>query len=111
MCIRDSYCTKSSHFSFVLEEALKNDISLETSSAFDINIVKNLYENGKIDKSIEVICNGFKTDDYLNKISDLINNGFENIIPVVDNYRELDKLTESIDAVSYTHLDVYKRQL
>ena len=27
------YCTKSSHFSFVLEEAMKNDIHLETSSA------------------------------------------------------------------------------
>ena len=95
---RYCYCTKSSHFSFVLEEALKNDISLETSSAFDIDIVKNLYDNGKIDKNIEVVCNGFKTDDYLNKISDLINNGFENIIPILDNYRELDKLTESIDA-------------
>ena len=32
------YCTKSSHFSFVLEEALKNDINLETSSAYDIHI-------------------------------------------------------------------------
>ena len=31
------YCTKSSHFSFVIEEALKNDIHLETSSAFDIH--------------------------------------------------------------------------
>src|SRR3954465_11398824 len=29
------YCTKSSHFQFVLEEVLKNDIHLETSSAFD----------------------------------------------------------------------------
>jgi arginine decarboxylase len=44
-----------------------------------------------------VICNGFKTDDYLAKISDMINNGFENITPILDNYRELDKLTESID--------------
>ena len=44
-----------------------------------------------------MVCNGFKTDDYLFKISDLINNGFENVIPVLDNYRELDKLTESID--------------
>ena len=84
-------------FLFVLEEALKNDISIETSSAFDMNIVKNLFETGKIDKTIEVVCNGFKTDDYLAKISDLINNGFENVIPVLDNYRELDKLTESID--------------
>ena len=84
---RYCYCTKSSHFSFVLEEALKNDISIETSSAFDMNIVKNLFETGKIDKTIEVVCNGFKTDDYLAKISDLINNGFENVIPVLDNYR------------------------
>ena len=30
------YCTKSSHFEFVLKEALKNDIHLETSSAFDL---------------------------------------------------------------------------
>lgn len=92
------YCTKSSHFNFVLEEALKNDISIETSSAYDMDIVKSLYEKEKVDKNIEVICNGFKTDDYLAKISDMINSGFENITPILDNYRELDKLTESIDS-------------
>src|SRR5690606_33158061 len=32
------YCTKSSHFSHVLNEALKNEIHIETSSAFDIDI-------------------------------------------------------------------------
>jgi putative arginine 2-monooxygenase len=94
---RYCYCTKSSHFSFVLEEALKNDISVETSSAFDIDIVKKLFEKGKVRRDIEVICNGFKTDDYLEKISNLINDGFENVMPIIDNYRELDKLTESID--------------
>ena len=35
------YCTKSSHFKHVLDQALKNDIHIETSSAFDIDIVKN----------------------------------------------------------------------
>ena len=94
---RYCYCTKSSHFSFVLEEALKNDISVETSSAFDIDIVKKLFEKGKVSRDIEVICNGFKTDDYLEKISNLINDGFENVMPIIDNYRELDNLTESID--------------
>jgi len=94
---RYCYCTKSSHFSFVLEEALKNDISIETSSAYDVDIVKRLFEKEKVGKDIEVICNGFKTDDYLEKISNLINDGFENIMPIIDNYRELDKLTESID--------------
>ncbi len=84
-----SYCTKSSHFSFVLEEALKNDIHIETSSAFDIPIIKNLYDTGKINKDIYIICNGFKQPIYIKYICDLINNGFKNTIPVIDNKREL----------------------
>ena len=40
------YCTKSSHFSFVLEEVLKNQVNLETSSAFDINLIQELYAQG-----------------------------------------------------------------
>ena len=51
-------CTKSSHFSFVLEEALKHNIHIETSSAFDIPIIRNLYKEGKIAKSTYIICNG-----------------------------------------------------
>ena len=43
---RYCYCTKSSQFAFVVEEALKNDISLETSSAYDMDIVKSLYDKG-----------------------------------------------------------------
>src|SRR5678816_2319780 len=34
------YCTKSSHFSFVIEEPLKHEILLETSYAYDIEIIK-----------------------------------------------------------------------
>ncbi|HMQ43179.1 MAG TPA: arginine decarboxylase, partial [Mariniflexile sp.] len=41
------YCTKSSHFKHVLDEALKNDIHIETSSAFDIDIVESLKAEGK----------------------------------------------------------------
>jgi arginine decarboxylase len=44
------YCTKSSHFSYVIEEALKNGVGLETSSSFDINIIENLLEKGRIKK-------------------------------------------------------------
>jgi arginine decarboxylase len=78
------YCTKSSHFSFVLEEALKNDIHLETSSGFDIPIVKKLYENKHITKQTYVICNGYKRPNYLQAISELINDGFENVTPILD---------------------------
>ncbi len=84
------YCTKSSHFSFVLEEALKNGIHIETSSAFDINLIESLFEQGKITKEQFVVCNGFKRAPYVENIARLINTGFENVIPVVDNKNELD---------------------
>ncbi|WP_010134955.1 type III PLP-dependent enzyme domain-containing protein [Ochrovirga pacifica] len=92
-----SYCTKSSHFKHVLDEALENNIHIETSSAFDINIVNALLESKKINKDTFVICNGFKREQYINNISDLINNKHKNCIPIIDNYEELSLLEEQID--------------
>lgn len=86
------YCTKSSHFSFVLEEALKNDIHLETSSAFDLNLIEALQVKGVVDKDFYIICNGFKKDMYIENIANLINNGWSNVIPVLDNMQEFDEL-------------------
>lgn len=59
------YCTKSSHFKHVLNEALKNDIHIETSSAFDIDIVETLKKEGKITNDTFVISNGFKREQYV----------------------------------------------
>jgi arginine decarboxylase len=90
------YCTKSSHFEHVLHEALKNDIHIETSSAFDIDIVNKLKEDGKIDNKTFVICNGFKRDKYIDNIANLINSGHRNCIPIIDNYEEIGLLSEKI---------------
>lgn len=87
-----SYCTKSSHFSFILEEALKNDIHLETSSEFDTDIIRALYENKQLDKDIFIICNGFKRPKYIENIVELIHSGFQNTIPVLDNKDELKQI-------------------
>ncbi len=84
-----SYCTKSNHFSFVLDEVLKNDVHIETSSAFDIDIVRNLYNSGKLAPGKFVICNGYKPKQYIENICGLINEGNLNVIPVVDNTQEL----------------------
>ena len=84
------YCTKSSHFSFIIEEALKDDVHLEISSAFDINIIRELVESGLFNKDGYVICNGFKRDQYMQNIIDLVHDGFENVIPILDNRREFD---------------------
>lgn len=90
------YCTKSSHFKHVLNEALKNDIHIETSSAFDIDIVENLKKEGKITDETFIISNGFKRDQYVSNIARLINNGQKNCIPIIDNYEEIDLLSEQL---------------
>jgi arginine decarboxylase len=76
------YCTKSSHFSFVVEEALKHEIHLETSYAYDIEIINKLYEKRKINKDVFIICNGFKQKSYTSRIAKLLNNGFKNVVPI-----------------------------
>jgi arginine decarboxylase len=89
------YCTKSSHFSFILNEVLKNDAHLETSSAYDIEIVQKLYEAKKITKKTFIISNGFKRQLYIDKLAELINDEF-NVIPVLDNKNELIELEKKI---------------
>jgi arginine decarboxylase len=90
------YCTKSSHFSFVVEEALKHEIHLETSYAYDIEIIKKLYAKKKINKETFIICNGFKQKGYTRRIAQLLNSGFSNVIPVLDNKEELKDYAHSV---------------
>ena len=91
------YCTKSSHFSFVLEEALKNDINLETSSAFDINLIQELHSQQLIEKDKVIVCNGFKKDQYIENIVELFHDGFSNVIPILDNKNEFYKINQALE--------------
>lgn len=90
------YCTKSSHFSFIVEETLKHDVNIETSFGYDIDIIKELYRRRKITKSTRIICNGYKNKVYIRNIARLINDGFKNVIPVLDNVAELDAYSRSV---------------
>jgi len=90
------YCTKSSHFSFIVEEALQHNVNLETSFAYDIEIINQLYKRRKITKDIFIVCNGFKQKLYTSRIVKLINSGFKNVIPVLDNKDELKAYKKSI---------------
>ena len=90
------YCTKSSHFSFIVEEACKHGVHLETSFAYDLEIIRKLYQRKKITKDTFIICNGFKTKAYTKNIAQLINSGFKNVIPVLDNKSEFEEYKRSI---------------
>lgn len=91
------YCTKSSHFFHVIDEVLKNKVYLEASSAYDMDIFRSLYAKGKFEKTQHISCNGFKPDSYLDKIAALINEGFENVVPILDNFQELEKLLKKTE--------------
>jgi len=86
------YCTKCNHFYHVISEALKHKVNLETSSSFDIDLILNLYEKGKVDKNRIIIHNGFKTEEYLQKIIRMQEMGFKNSIIILDSTSELDRL-------------------
>ena len=63
------YCTKSSHFSFVLDEVLKNEVHLETSSAYDIQIIKEQFKK----KRLIVIIDFIEVIEHWNHIKIFIN--------------------------------------
>lgn len=93
------YCTKSSPFKFVVAKALAQGVQLEVSSAFDIVLVRKLFAEGKLNKQTIIICNGFKPKVFLKQIVGLINDGFENIIPIIDNAEELDYYEKKVNGV------------
>ncbi len=84
------YCTKSSHFSFIMEEVLKNNVNVETSSAFDINILEELHKSGLLKQDTYILCNGFKRAQYVENIQNLMRSGFNHVIPILDNKFELE---------------------
>jgi len=86
------YCTKCNHFYHVINEALKHKVHLETSSSFDIDLIMNLYEKGKLDSQRLIVHNGVKTEDYLTKILSLHKAGFQNSIVVLDSKEELTRI-------------------
>lgn len=90
------YCTKCCHFQHVIRKALEYDVHLETSSAFDVDIIYRLYEAGHVDKDIIIVHNGYKTSDYLDGIIRLQEDGFQNSIVVLDSVPELNRLNKRL---------------
>ena len=52
---------------------------------------------GKLTKDNYIICNGFKRAQYVENITRIINNGFKNCIPIIDNYEELKLLSHGVN--------------
>lgn len=94
------YCTKCNHFSFVIKEVLRHGVGLEISSAFDIDLIRRLQQQQFLNPEQTIICNGFKPKSYLQNIVALINDGFSNVIPICDNFQEIDYYNDHVQQES-----------
>ena len=71
------HCTKSIYFSFVLEEALQNDIHLETVGLRHPQLSSTPSTTaGSSTSDRYIICNGFKRPQYVENIARLVDDGF-----------------------------------
>ena len=86
------YCTKCCHFSHVLKAALMQNVHLETSSSFDIDLIFKLLDEGELTKNTIIVHNGYKTEEYLGKIIKLHQVGFKNSILVLDSKPEVERV-------------------
>ena len=90
-----AYATKANYYSEVILTALNDVDMLETSSAYDIDIIYKLVKDGYIKKGYTIFCNGFKNQKYINTLDKLLKEGI-NVVPIIENEQEfalLSKLT------------------
>lgn len=85
-----AYCTKSSHFSYILDKVLEQNAQLELSSAVDTQLVIRLVQRAKLSKETYIICNGYKNRAYIEGIRILLKMGFKNTMPILDSEDELE---------------------
>ena len=89
-----AYATKANYYCEVVSTACKNIKFIETSSAYDINIIIKLVELNIIDSTYTIICNGFKNEKYIDSIIKLLNMKI-NVIPIIENDMELESLIKT----------------
>lgn len=67
--------------------------NLEVASANELWLVKKLWEGERVNTKIRVICNGPKTDQYLDLIEELRSKGM-NIIPIIEGPEEIERVSK-----------------
>lgn len=88
-----AYATKANYYSEVVLTAFNSCDMLETSSAYDIDIIVKLVEKNIIKPGYTIICNGYKNEKYISSITKLLDAGI-NVVPIIENEQEFDLLSK-----------------
>lgn len=90
-----AYATKAGQYEDLIRTALAAGAHYETSSPTDISMARLHWKAGNLPGDRLIICNGFKTEQYIENILDLRREGFTNIIPVIESEHEIKDFARS----------------
>jgi arginine decarboxylase len=85
-----AYATKANFAEEVVRTALDAGVHYETSATADVVIAHQLWRQGVLTSDRYMFCNGSKDAAYIDAIICLREAGYERVVPVLDDLRELD---------------------
>lgn len=87
-----SYCLKASPLRCVVDEVLKHDCHLEASGSVDLAMIQQLIDQQHLPADRMVLCNGYKTSDYVDAMLAMHQRGQVQLIPILDSPSEFHRL-------------------
>lgn len=72
---------------------LSEGANLEVTSANELWLVKKMWEGDKFNSKIRVLCNGPKTDQYLDLVEELHSKGMS-IVPIIEGPEEIERISK-----------------
>jgi len=84
---------KANYSALEILESFKYNDGLETSSLYDLMLTYEMFKRNPDFKNKYIVCNGYKLHDYLDKIIEINNAGY-NIIDIIDSRQEYEYLKQ-----------------
>lgn len=82
------YPMKSNQTKEVVQAVVGEGANIETSSYNELYIVKRMLEQESFNEKMRILCNGPKTDKYINLIDELQHRGLK-VVPIIEGPNEL----------------------
>jgi arginine decarboxylase len=87
-----AYATKANFAEEVVRTAMSAGAHYETSSATDLSIAHELWQQGLLPDDRLILCNGSKEPAYIQAIVELREAGYARLVPILDDLGELEEL-------------------
>ena len=88
------YPMKSNQTKEVVQAVVGEGANIETASYNELYIVKKMLEQESFNEKMRILCNGPKTDKYINLIDELQHRGLK-VVPIIEGPYELSTIQKS----------------